>query len=452
MQPDTSETNNNAIRVIGLGYVGLPLAVTLGGLGFRVHGVERRPEIISALREGAPHINEPGLTAMLRRVLAQGRLVLSENSSDGPEAAIQIITVGTPLGADGRADFSMITRVSAELAEILRPHDLVILRSTVRIGVTRNIVKPTLDQANVPYDLAFCPERIIEGKAMAELRTLPQIVGALSKHGQLRASQLFHQLTPTVVRVSSVEVAEMVKLVDNTQRDVLFGYANEIARVCDQVGICASEVIRSANLGYPRSHLASPGPVGGPCLSKDPYILDEIAVETGAALDVIRAARRANEQQPEHVTSFIAGWFAAKNQESDGKRIVAMLGLAFKGSPATDDVRGTMVVPILDRLKRIFPHIEARGFDSEVEPDIAAQIGFTHYADGLAACAGADLVILANRHPAVDALDVVDIATAMTRPGLIYDLWSRHQESPALPPGIVYCGLGSHCRSIGGDE
>ena len=143
------------------------------------------------------------------------------------------------------------------------------MRSTVKIGTTRNLVHPVLEASGKRFDLAFCPERTVEGQALEELRWLPQIVGGETLDVTVRAGQLFQFLTPTVVRVSSVETAEMVKLVDNSQRDVHFAYSNEVARVCDVIGISAAEVIQAGKRGYPRTNLPMPGPVGGPCLEKD---------------------------------------------------------------------------------------------------------------------------------------------------------------------------------------
>ena len=446
------EIANTCIRVVGLGYVGLPLAISLADLGLHVHAVERRADVIAGLRNGQSHINEPGLASALQRVLAHNRLTLSQRIADGPRATIQIITVGTPLNDAGKADFSMIEAVCAELADTLAEGDLVILRSTVRVGVTRNTAKPILDRAGVGYDLAFCPERLSEGRAMEELASLPQIVGSIGVRGQLRAAQLFQLLTPTVVRVSQVETAEMVKLVNNTQRDVLFGYVNEIAAVCDRLKLSAAEVIASANLGYPRSNLAYPGPVGGACLSKDPYILNEVAEAVGMpGLDLIQAARRVNESQPLQVAAFIADWLADKRVPVSGNLVLAMLGIAFKGDPVTDDVRGTLVVPLLAALRAGFPQLEARGCDAETAPDVIAGLGFVPQADMLTACNGAHLVIMANRHPAIGRLDITEIADVMSKPGLIYDLWSRHRNPPPLVAGIRYCGLGEHWRMDSGD-
>ncbi len=132
---------------------------------------------------------------------------------------------------------------------------------------------------------------------MAELRYLPQIIGADTPATALRATQIFQFITPTVVRVSDFETAEMIKLVAHTKRDVMFAYANEVAKVCDAVGISAEEVISSGRFGYSRTDLPLPGPVGGPSLSKDPYLLAESVAELGVIPELTLAARRVNERQ-----------------------------------------------------------------------------------------------------------------------------------------------------------
>jgi nucleotide sugar dehydrogenase len=169
------------VCIIGLGYVGLTLAVAMADAGFRVTGVETAPEVLRHLRGGRPHFAEIGLAEKLRRQLAEGRLVIHDRLDAEARAPVYIITVGTPLNEHKRARLDSIQAVAASLAAILAPGDMVVLRSTVRVGVTRGVVKPVLDRAGVPYDLAFCPERTLEGKALEELRTLPQIVGGVTE-------------------------------------------------------------------------------------------------------------------------------------------------------------------------------------------------------------------------------------------------------------------------------
>ncbi len=180
---------------------------------------------------------------------------------------------------------------------------------------------PILQEVGVPFEIAFCPERTIEGNALAELRRLPQIVGADKVETAMRATRLFMETTPTVVRVRSIEAAEMVKLIDNTSRDLIFAFSNEIAQACDAVGVSAIEVINAGKLGYPRTNLPLPGPVGGPCLTKDPYILAQ-SVEGTALYQLFRSQHggRMNNSQPGLSTSLTR---CSTSQLSSEKRSVS---------------------------------------------------------------------------------------------------------------------------------
>ncbi len=248
MAGPTGVPADRRICVLGMGYVGLTLAAVMADAGFRVLGVEIRDDVLALLAIGKAHFHEPGLSEKLGRAVANGSLSFAKHMPPDWAGTVFIITVGTPLDEKRRSRIDMVERVAGEVAALLKPHDLVIMRSTVKLGTTRAIVMPILERAGVPYDLAFCPERTLEGDALAELRHLPQIVGGVSASATARAAQIFQALTPTVVRVSDIETAEMIKLVDNAQRDVAFAYANEIdMRVSDAVS--ASAPSRSSRPG-----------------------------------------------------------------------------------------------------------------------------------------------------------------------------------------------------------
>lgn len=444
----SAEFADHTVCVVGLGYVGLTLAAVLADCGFRVHGIEIRAEVVDKLARGEPHFHEPGLADQLRRAIDGGRLSVARHIPEGCPATVFIITVGTPLGPDGRVRLDMVESVTAEVARHLKDGDLVIMRSTVKLGTTRQLVRPILQATGKRFDLAFCPERTLEGYALTELRALPQIVGADSVSANIRASQLFQFITPTVVRVSDVETAEMVKMVDNASRDVSFAYANEIARVADAIGISAVEVIRAGKLGYSRTNLPLPGPVGGPCLSKDPHILAEGAEAYGLLPEITLAARAVNERQPDESARAMAKACAGMPGFAS-RPTISLLGLAFKGRPATDDLRGTMARPILEALRRHFPTASFRGYDPVVPSAEIAAFGVTP-CDGLdAAFHGANLAVVCNNHPAFTAMALDTQAAGMARPGLIYDFWNNFVAAEArLPDGVGYMALGSHGLAV----
>ena len=440
-----SDFPDRTVCIFGQGYVGLTLAAVMADIGFDVIGTEIRDDVLACLNSGKAHFHEPGLDDLVGKLVARGRLHFKKHLERGDKPTVFIVTVGTPLGADGKVNLSSIQNVSDEIAKSLKPGDMVIMRSTVKLGTTRRIVIPILDSAGVDYDVAFCPERTLEGQALPELRQLPQIVGSVSPRARIRAAQLFSFLTPTVVQVSSLETAETIKLIDNTQRDVAFAFANEVARICDAIGVSAREVIQSGKLGYPRTNLPLPGPVGGPCLEKDPHIMVEGLREVGLEPEITIAARRINERQPAETVAEIKRWLESK-PGFNGCPVVTLAGLAFKGRPATDDLRGTMARPILASLREGFPQASFRGFDAVVPTEIAkCEFDVEPVTNLEQAFDGANLVVLANNHPCFAGMPIERLAERMVAPGLIYDYWNNF-DGPELnlPAGIRYMALGSH--------
>jgi len=441
---------DRTICVLGLGFVGLTLAAVMADVGFNIVGVEIRPEVRERLSSGQAHFHEPGLNDNIRRAIGSGRLKIYESIPEDCRATVYIITVGTPLGSDGRVNLESVRRIARQIGERLKDDDLIILRSTVKIGTTRNVVAPILEEVGKPFEIAFCPERTVEGQALAELRYLPQIIGSDDRDTANRAAQLFSFITPTVIRVSSLETAEMIKLIDNAKRDVMFAYANEVARMCDQIGISAAEVIRSGRFGYSRTDLPMPGPVGGPCLSKDPHILAESMEQYGIAPEITVAARAVNERQADEIAAFLKRYCARADEFPRSPRI-ALLGIAFKGHPPTDDVRGTPAIPIFEALKTAFPNGDFVAFDPVVEADALRELGMNPVASLPEAFEGASLALVLNSHGAFASMPVEALAGRMAKPGFIYDCWNNFMDRPIrLPGGVEYIALGSHQRAIAG--
>ena len=256
------------IGIVGLGYVGLTLATVLADVGYSVIGVEKRSHLVDLTNGGIPHFSEAGLSDALRRVTATGRLVATEEFGPDITCGTYIITVGTPLSETGDVRLDMIEAATQQVAGNMPDDALVILRSTVKVETTRKVVAPILARTGKRFHIAMCPERTLEGRALQELRELPQIIGADNPNASDRAAAVFQRITSTIVTVSTPETAEIVKLVDNTFRDVQFAFANEVARLCDAFGVNAHEVISAGKLGYSRTNVALPGLVGGPCLEK----------------------------------------------------------------------------------------------------------------------------------------------------------------------------------------
>ena len=413
------------VGIVGLGYVGLTLATVMAEVGFRVIGVERRSDVVDLTNAGKPHFTETGLENALGRVIRSGGLLARDSFLEDVTCDVYIITVGTPLSDTGVARLDMIEAATREVAANMADGALVILRSTVKIGTTRDVVMPILQASGKQFEIAMCPERTLEGRALQELRELPQIVGADTQAAADRASAVFRRLTSTVIQVEHTETAEIVKLVDNTYRDVRFAFANEVARVCDAYGVNAYEVVSAGKLGYERTNVPLPGLVGGPCLEKDPHILYQSALEKGIELEITRAGRTVNERQPLETMDFI---LAEADRRGFADEIpVAVLGLAFKGVPATDDLRGSMSLKVLNALVERRPQAQVTLFDPVIPAEeLAERFPDHHTAESVAdAVRGAAVVIIANNHPELGVLMPATLAELMLDKGFIYDYWNH---------------------------
>jgi sugar transferase (PEP-CTERM/EpsH1 system associated) len=357
----------------------------LADAGFRVTGYDVNDEFLTRVTTtGRAGYIEDGLDELLARTL-RGRLTLSSSPPGAHD--VYIITVGTPLDpATGRPTIDKVRQAISQLAPRFGPDPLVILRSTVTIGTSRAAVLPEVARHTARFGLAFCPERTIEGKAIAEMKSLPQIVGGLDEQSADRAEAVFRAITDKIVRVSSLEAAEMIKLMNNTYRDLTFAFANEMALMAERLGLTASELIGAANLDYPRSNIARPGFVGGPCLEKDALILIDSLGRLDFRLGVVQAARELNARLPDQVADRVLAELTRLGRGAAGARVV-ISGFAFKGAPATEDVRGSAAVPVMERLQAA--GIEVWGHDFVTPEKVIADLG-AHACTLEEGCAGAD--------------------------------------------------------------
>lgn len=423
-----NQSRENRVCVIGLGYVGLTLATVMAEAGFEVIGIEKRESIVKLTSQGIPHFTEPGLADAMARVVSSGSLKASTGVEGIDPCDTYIITVGTPLNREGIARLDMVEAATHEVSNAMPPGALVIVRSTVKVGTTRDVVEPILLASGKPFQIAMCPERTLEGKALWELRRLPQIIGADTQLVRDRAATLFRRLTNSIVQVSSIEAAEILKLVDNTYRDVQFAFANEVARVCEAYEVNASEVIASGKLGYDRTNVPLPGLVGGPCLEKDPHIFAQSALSKGLTLEMTQASRIINERQPLETVAFIDELMRQRAIEPSAK--VALLGMAFKGVPATDDLRGSMSVKIIEALNKKSPHLKVCAFDPVIDANTLGEriTNITACATLEDAVTQASVVIIANNHPALGEQPPATLLAMMKPGGFIYDYWNHFSD------------------------
>jgi nucleotide sugar dehydrogenase len=441
------------VIVMGLGYVGLTLACVMADSGYKVTGVDLDVDRVDALQRGNSYIQEVGLTEMLREYIGHNFRV----RTDMPESAdVFVVSVGTPVkrpedGGRPIPDLTYLEESCRMIAPLLPSGGLVILRSTVPVGTTRRVILPLLEdlsgmKGGRDFHLAFAPERTVEGMAQHELRTLPQIIGGLDPDSVEAAVALFREITPMIVRVSSLETAELVKLLNNSFRDLIFSFANEVAQISSHHGVDAVEAIRAANQGYTRDPVPLPSPgVGGPCLTKDPYIFAAAADGSLHGSTLMEHGRHINEAMHDFVADAVVGQLEALGK-TPALCDVIVCGLAFKGRPETGDYRNSPAIAIARNLKGRVR--EVFGHDPVVPADAIAGEGLVPAAmpEGVK---DKDAVLILNNHPSYEKMNIFSVVRSLRPPGIFYDGWHMFSSKDILAVGpCVYMGLGFSVSSV----
>jgi len=428
------------VGVIGMGYVGLTLTAALVRKGFTVHGVDTQPSVLERLRRGEPHIFEPGVDEVFAEYAGTRILVDSQLPEEPVDVAI--LCVSTPVDEATHEPYLKNLAVAAEhVAQRCTPQTLVVVRSTVPVGTSRDVVLPPLLEAWGTAKLVMAPERTIQGQALRELVELPQVVGGMDEASLADGLAFFGGLAKQLVPVSNMETAELVKLTNNCHTDVIYSFGNEVALLAGGLGLDPLEVIRATNLDYPRPDIAKPGYVGGGCLSKDPYIMLSTGRRAGHTPQLIADARTLNEELPVHVARRVV------DQVEPGQTLL-VLGWAYKGWPPTDDMRGTPIASMMPVFG--WAGLRVLGHDPLVSDAVITEYGGTpvDLAGGFAA---ADAVLVITDHPDYRALDLAPLLAA-SRIHLVYDSWRIFDEQAVTSHGIRYAGLGYEADAPAGLE
>lgn len=388
--------NGPTISIIGLGYIGLPTAVALCNSGATVYGVDLNPSIVDSVNKGVAPFVEPDLESALAKAHSCGRLTAS-NEVHSAEAFI--IAVPTPFTADRQPDLSYVRAATESLAPLLAANSLVILESTSPPGTTTQIaqwlteLRPDLvAEGQLEVGLAYCPERVLPGRIMVELVTNDRVIGGITPQAANRAAAIYGLFCTGDLLQTDATTAEMVKLVENSFRDVNIAFANELSLICETVGVDVWELIRLAN-HHPRVNILQPGPgVGGHCIAVDPWF---IVAADPLNSPLIRTAREVNDKKPGRVIARTLDAVASLPNP-----VIAALGLAFK--PDIDDLRESPARAIVAslalaqpeaKIKVVEPHI------TELPDDLAAHQNVA-LTDLATAVCDADCVLLLVNHSA----------------------------------------------------
>jgi len=432
------------IGIFGLGYVGVTLGVVLADHGFEVFGIEPRKKSIDHLKNGHCDIHEKGLPELLRKHANKNFKFFED--PENIRAKTYIVAVGTPVGPTKVPSLEYIRAVAESLGRILEPGNLIILRSTVPVGTTRNLFIPLVEktshlQAGKDFSVVFAPERTAEGSAITEIGEIPQIIGGYDRKSVRKAERIFKEVAPQIIPVSSLEVAELVKLFNNTYRDVIFGFANEAALICDGFNVDPVEVISAANKNYKRGDIPYPSPgVGGYCLTKDPYILLHCTRGSRYHPDIVFHGRKANDTMPVHVAGKITHFLKGK-KKAFRKCKVFILGVAFKGHPETTDIRYSSSVDVANILRKKGINLSAH--DPVVSKEKIRSTGMQPTKNLVDGFKNADCVIIMTNHRAYRRKNILSFLIKMSKPALFYDPWQLHNSKTVLEvTGIAYSNLG----------
>lgn len=417
------------VAVLGLGYIGLPTAAMLACAGHCVVGVDVDERVLASIAGGCNHIAESDVRSLALSALASEHLTVSRALPERSDA--YLICVPTPTQAH-KPDLSYVKQAAEMIASRVRSGDLIVLESTVPPGTVENVVVLALENAHKNPDdvyVAHCPERVIPGAIVHELRQNSRVIGGRKPEDAQKALELYASFCQGELCTTDCRTAELVKVVENTFRDVNLAFANELALLAETLGVDVWEVIRLANK-HPRVDVLRPGPgVGGHCIPVDPTFLSEA---NPFVTELIQAARRVNERMPHVVVRLIEEALSPSGAHSK----VALLGAAYKAD--VDDTRESPAQQIarllIERRREVTIYDPlARGFAYPLSPNIEHAVY------------DADALVLVTDHEIFRELDPAHIAGLMRRP-LLIDTRDALEAEQWMRAGFLVRRLGAAAR------
>ena len=448
--------------VVGMGYAGIPVAALFADVpGFTVIGVQRRSKRsgwkIDWLNEGKNPIggDEPGLSELVARVVKKRTLKVVDDISTCKDAEVVLIDVQTPTDANRTPSYDSLKEVSENVGKYMKPKTLVVVESTVAPGTTDNIVKPMLEKsshmkAGKDFYLAFCYERVMVGRLIKNMVGLPRIVGGVDEESTKRAVELYSHIVKAKLHSTDALTAEVTKVVENTYRDVNIAFANEVAMICESLGVDAFKVRELVNTlpndpanpaSNPIRNMHYPGAgVGGHCLPKDGWLL-KYGLDTFGKFKfipkVIVSTREVNDSMPRHVADLVEDALAEHGKKIKGAK-VAILGVAFLEN--CDDTRNTPSAEIYHELKK-------RGAKPVLHDPIVRDFDLPFTKDLDEALLNADAVVLSTKHKEYLQLDLKSLRSKLATPVLI-DGRNAFTMDAAAKAGLTYRGIGKGRRLL----
>ena len=425
------------VVVFGLGHVGLPKAAVIAEAGFQVTGVDLNSKIVEAISKGRISTNEPELSDLIKQVTKKKLLKATLNGSVAvKEAGISIICAPTPIKEDKTPDLSYIKHACNTIARNLNEGKLIILESTLPPKTTKTFIAPILEQGSElkcgqDFWLAYCPERITTGKALKEFVENDKIVGGYNTESAEIAAEFLKTFVKGNIHVTDATTAEVAKLAENTFRDINIAFANQLALICEQTGVDASEAIKLANT-HSRVNIHTPGPgVGGPCIPKDPYLLLHSSKPT--EYDIIKTARKINDYMPKHILKLILQALKKTGKDVRSSRI-AILGTAYKAD--VEDSRLSPSEPIIHELTRLGAEVTV------YDPYCNESFGAKKAISLNEAIKNADCIAIITDHTVFKKLKLQEIKASMNDKPAIIDGRRTIDPHEAKNIGFTYYGIG----------
>jgi UDP-N-acetyl-D-mannosaminuronic acid dehydrogenase len=422
------------LGVIGLGYVGLPVAALFAETGFNVIGVELRADRVEKINKGICPIEgeEPGLADLISKVTATGRLRATTSYDDLKDCDVILIAVETPVDGQNIPRYKAMRAVLSSLGPVMKKSTLVIIESTIAPGTMAKVVQPLLEQSsgkkvNRDFYLGNCPERVMPGKLLKNLRNVGRVVGGNTPKTAEMMIGLYQHIVYADLDAADCVTAELVKTVENAYRDVQIAFANEVALICEAVGGDVWKVRELVNKSPMRQmHLPGAG-VGGHCIPKDPWLLAYSAMDKNIPLRLIPASRAINDSMPLHVIDLLEKALATSGRKISSSRVL-VLGYAYLEN--SDDTRNSPSITLVKRLRDLGTEVTIH------DPYIADYKG-----DLLDLAKNTDAIVVMVAHRNYKLMNLSEISSVMRTP-LLIDGRSVFTNAQAKQSGFKYIKIG----------
>lgn len=414
-------SNENTVIVYGLGYVGLTLSIILAENGYKVFGYDTDKSKIKSLNKNKSYLHEKNIDKRLQ-VIKNNKDISYYSDLKNIKAKFHVICVGTPINKNKKPKKEYIENVLRDLSKRLNKNDCIILRSTVPIGFTRKVViKYLSDKLDynplIDYNICFAPERTIEGKALEELINNPQLISGYSQRCLEAGINFFNKFSSKIITLENLESAEIAKLIDNSYRDTIFAFSNQISMICDEFKLDTIDILNKCNSDYSRNNIPLPSPgVGGACLTKDPYILVSSSKSPKTNTDLLLQSRKTNEITLINLVNKIL--FKLKNVKNPD---ILICGIAFKGYPENSDIRFSTSLDMIQKLSKR-SKIKIHLYDPIIPKKELLELKY-NYINLKKTNKKFHAIIFANNHESFKGIEVEYLYKLLNSPKLICDCW-----------------------------